>query len=58
MSKPKKSLGFQQNPQKYLEQKLTPQKSQAEFPSINEFGGTQFIELHGKDTQVLPQNFR
>jgi len=34
---PKKSLELQQNPQKSLNQKLTPRKSHAEFPSLKHF---------------------
>jgi len=33
----KNPLGFQQNPKKSLDQKLTPKKSHAEFPSLKNF---------------------
>ena len=37
---PKNPQGFQQNPKKFLDQKLTPQKSLSEFPSLENFQKT------------------
>ena len=66
----KKPRGYQQNPKKSLDQKLTPQKSHAEFSSLKNlqkalnyitrcalFGYTLFAELRGRDTQALPGIF-
>ena len=37
MKTKKNPYGFQQNPKKSLDQKLTPKKSHAEFPSLKNF---------------------
>ena len=41
----KNPLGFQQNQKTSVDQKLTPQKSHAAFPSLSKFGCTLFTEL-------------
>ena len=56
--------GYQQNPKKSLDQKLTPKIFHAEFPSLKNFQKalndtcTLFAELRGWDTRALPGIFR
>ena len=66
----KNPRGYQRNSKKFLDQKLTPKKSHAEFSSLKNlqkaltyirrcslFGYTLFAELRGRDTQALPGIF-